>query len=204
MEFGDKLKQLLKEKDETQTALSKYLNVERNTVSSYVNNKRQPNFDTLKKIAKYFDVTTDYLLGSNVEPVEIKVSEGKALVPVLGYVSCGEMCLAEENVIEYIEVSQELLDRGDYFALKLKGNSMSPKFLDGDLVVFRKQNTCNNGELAIACVEEDVEATFKKIVVSEEGVTLIALNPEYDPIFINNKKKVRILGVPVELRRNNF
>ncbi len=202
MDFGDKLKQLLDDKNETQTSLSNYLHVERNTVSSYVNNKRQPNFDTLKKIAKYFNVTTDYLLGSNVEPVEL--SQDVIKIPVLGLISCGQMSLAEENIIDYIDIPREWQNKGDYFALQLKGNSMSPKFLDGDIVIFKKQSTVNSGSLAIVCVDEDYEATFKKVIIDKNKITLIALNPEYDPIYLDSKKRVHILGIPVELRRKNF
>ncbi len=202
MEFGDKLKLLMKDNNLTHKKLAEELNLGASTISSYVTNARQPNFEILMQIAKYFNVDANYLLGSNVEPVHL--SEDVVKIPVLGCVSCGKMSLAEENIIDYIDIPREWQNKGQYFALKLKGNSMSPKFLNGDIVVFKKQSIVDSGELAIVCIDDESEATFKKVMIDKNKITLIALNPEYDPIYLDNKKRVRILGVPVELRRKDF
>jgi len=61
--FAKNLKELMKENRTSQDKLAKYLNVNQRTVSKYVNNKIEPSFDTLIKIAKFFEVRTDYLLG---------------------------------------------------------------------------------------------------------------------------------------------
>lgn len=63
MNFGDKLRILIEDKDMTQKELAAQLNIAPSTVSSYVQNTREPDFETLKKTADYFQVTTDYLLG---------------------------------------------------------------------------------------------------------------------------------------------
>jgi len=62
MNFGDRLKILIEEKDMTQKELAAQLNIAPSTVSSYVQNTREPDFATLRMIAKYFDVSIDYLL----------------------------------------------------------------------------------------------------------------------------------------------
>lgn len=62
MNFGDKLRNLIEEKDITQKELASRLNIAPSTVSSYVQNTREPDFETLKSIASFFDVSTDYLL----------------------------------------------------------------------------------------------------------------------------------------------
>lgn len=62
MSFGDNLRALLEERKLTQKELAKQLNLAPSTMGSYVQNTREPDFDTLKTIAKYFDVSTDYLL----------------------------------------------------------------------------------------------------------------------------------------------
>ena len=65
MSFGDNLRTLLEERNLTQKELAKQLNLAPSTVGSYVQNTREPDFDTLKTIAKYFDVSLDYLLDFN-------------------------------------------------------------------------------------------------------------------------------------------
>lgn len=62
MSFGDNLRVLMEERDLTQKELAMHLNIAPSTMSSYVLNTREPDFDTLIRIAEYFDVTTDYLL----------------------------------------------------------------------------------------------------------------------------------------------
>lgn len=62
MNFGNKLRALIEERGITQKELASHLNIAPSTVSSYVQNTREPDFVTLKLIAKYFDVSIDYLL----------------------------------------------------------------------------------------------------------------------------------------------
>ncbi len=63
MKFGDRLRILIEERNITQKNLANKLNIAPSTVSSYAQNTREPDFETLKMIADYFNVTTDYLLG---------------------------------------------------------------------------------------------------------------------------------------------
>lgn len=66
MNFGDRLRMLIEERDITQKELASQLNIAPSTVSSYVQNTREPDFATLKMLAKYFDVSIDYLLDFHV------------------------------------------------------------------------------------------------------------------------------------------
>lgn len=68
MEFGDIMSKLRKEKNLSQQELALRLNISKSSLAMYETNKRQPNFDLVKKIADFFDVTTDYLLGRVTEP----------------------------------------------------------------------------------------------------------------------------------------
>lgn len=70
MTVGEKIKQLRKDNKITQTELGKILNVEKSTISMYENNNTQPPIQTLSTIAKYFNVTTDYLLGNETKNKE--------------------------------------------------------------------------------------------------------------------------------------
>ena len=63
MDFSDTLRMLIEEKDITQKELAKQLHLAPSTLGSYVQGSREPDFSTLKQIADYFEVSTDYLLG---------------------------------------------------------------------------------------------------------------------------------------------
>ena len=93
--------------------------------------------------------------------------------------------------------------KGEYIALKIKGDSMEPKISDGDVVIVRLQPDFNNGDIVIVLVNGD-EATCKKIKKTPEGVMLISTNPAYEPMFYSKKQvgelPVRVLGKVVELR----
>ena len=70
MQFGDILRWLIEENDLTQKQLSESLNIAPSTVANYVNNLREPDFQTLRRIADYFHVSIDYLLGHHLKQGE--------------------------------------------------------------------------------------------------------------------------------------
>lgn len=80
---------------------------------------------------------------------------------------------------------------------------MEPRIKDGDVVIIRKQNDCNSGDIAVVLVNGD-EATVKRIKKRPEGIMLIPSNPAYEPMFYSNedieKLPVTIIGKVIELR----
>ena len=125
------------------------------------------------------------------------------LIPVLGYVRAGVPIEAVEEILDYEEISQEQARAGEFFALKIKGDSMEPKISEGDVVIVRKQSTVENGELAVVLVNGD-DATVKKFYRSNNGVKLVSTNPKYDPFFYTPTEvdsfPVSVIGRVVELR----
>ena len=126
-------------------------------------------------------------------------------IPVLGYVRAGYPIYAEENIIDYEEISKAMATKGEFFGLRICGNSMEPRMFENDVVIVRKQDTIESGEIAVVLVNGD-EATVKKIIKSEEGIMLVPLNANctYDPHFYSakdiNDLPVCILGKVVEVR----
>lgn len=137
------------------------------------------------------------------------ISEDKPyMLPVLGLVKGGIPNIAEQNIADYEPVSKIMADTGDYFALKISGNSMSPRINDGDTVIVKRQNQVRNGEVAVVMVGSDA-ATCKKVYYHKGGISLISNNVEYPPMFYTDaqaeKLPVMVLGKVVELRaRCNF
>lgn len=124
-------------------------------------------------------------------------------IPVLGAVVAGVPLEAIQEILDYEEISSQLASQGEFFALKIKGNSMEPKMSEGDVVIVRKQEDVDNGDIAIVLVNGD-EATVKKIKKFDGGINLISFNNTYDVITFSNKQieelPIRIIGKVVELR----
>lgn len=97
-------------------------------------------------------------------------------VPILGKVACGHLEFEEEHFEEYIPLPVALFGKGDFFILRAKGESMIDAGIEpGDIVVVRKQNTANDGDIVVALV--DNETTLKRFYI-DEGEGYIRLHPE--------------------------
>jgi repressor LexA len=132
-------------------------------------------------------------------------SENMVNIPVLGTVKAGYDYLAQENWIGTIQVKAELIENGEeYFALKIKGDSMAPVFIEGDIVVIKKQNDCENNEYAVVIVNGE-EGTLKKVKKTDSGIILQPLNPAYGPVMYTFKEMedvpILIAGVVKQLQR---
>jgi repressor LexA len=112
-------------------------------------------------------------------------------IPILGTVAAGLPVLAEENFDGNILLHRSMLRKNKkYFALKVKGDSMSGVgILEGDTAIIEKQNSVHNGEIAVAVIDEAV--TLKRFFKESSRVRLQAENPAYKPIY---SQEVKILG----------
>lgn len=120
-------------------------------------------------------------------------------VPILGEVTAGFTGVAEENITDYMELPEKMVEDGESFILRVRGNSMIEAGInDGDLVQVKKQNTARDGEIVVALIDGD-EATVKKVYFEANGVRLQPCNPSYSPVV---SKEVIILGKVVRLIRN--
>ena len=124
-------------------------------------------------------------------------------IPVLGTVAAGIPISAVEDILDYEEIPQSWENQGEFFGLRIKGDSMQPKMDDGDVVIVRQQSDANSGDTVIALVNGD-DATCKKLQKTENGIMLVSTNPNYLPMFFTKEeivtKPVVILGKVVELR----
>ncbi len=203
--LGERIKTLRKAKNLTQADLANALNsqfnlkVDRVMVSKWETGFQTPVMYTVTCIAKVLGVSVDYLSG---DKSYISNNSGTK-IPVLGYVRAGIPIEAIEEIIDYEEISQELASNGEYFGLKIKGDSMEPKFSDGDVVIVKKQETVDNGQIAVILVNGN-EGMVKKFYRSEKGITLVSTNPKYDPFDFSpsevNSLPIQIVGRVVELR----
>lgn len=200
------LKRLREEKEMTQAELGKALEISPSAIGMYEQGRRTPDIPTLKKIASYFNVSLDYLLGNSPAKAAQQQSAGRGVrIPVLGRVVAGIPLDAIEEIIDYEEIPKSMAATGEFFALQVKGDSMLPTLKDGDVVIVKKQPTVDSGDIAIVLVNGN-EATIKEIKESPAGITLIGHNVAvFTPHFYSNKEieelPVRVIGKAVEVRR---
>ena len=178
-------------------------------LSQYVNGKSNPDNKKIFLLSKVFGVTEAWLLGYNVPRYERIENTGPQTpqglkIPVLGTVAAGIPISSVEEILDYEEVPQSWKNQGEFFGLRIKGDSMKPDINHGDTVIVRKQSTANNGDVVITLVNGD-DVTCKKFEKLDNGIILISNNSEYSPMYFSNEevvtKPVVILGRVVELRR---
>ena len=155
-----------------------------------------PQATTLQSIANAAGVPLSYITG--------EVYTGSIKIPVLGKVAAGIPIEAITDIIDYEEIPAEMLkDGSEYFALEIQGDSMEPKISEGDVVIVRRQETCDNGDIAIVSINGD-DATCKKVMIHEAGISLVPNNPAHQVMFFTREEiestPIRIYGKVVELR----
>lgn len=195
----NRIKELRLQNKISQQELSSHLGVARSTVAMWESGASQPDHATVIKIADLFNVTTDYLLGRET-PVTTPTPWPS--IPILGNVAAGTPAEAVENIIGYEEISPTLAATGEFFALRVDGDSMEPRMKKGDIVIVRKQEDVESGDIAVVLVNGDA-ATIKRIKKRPEGIMLIPSNPSFEPMFYTNEEintlPVNIIGRVVEL-----
>lgn len=206
-ELGLYLKNIREELGYSTYDVNKKTNISQSYLSLMENGKRKPSAIILKKLAPIYNL--DYLdLYEKAGYVDLVNSEKQcyyARIPVLGSIPAGVPIELVEDIIDYEDISADMLKGGkEYFAVKVKGNSMEPKYLDGDVLIVLKQSSCDHKQDCIVMVNGD-DGTFKRVFISDNGIKLQPLNSEYESMFYTNeeveKLPVKILGVVKEIRR---
>lgn len=118
--------------------------------------------------------------GRAITLTEPPAEEQEDRVPIVGNVAAGSPILAEECIEDYLTFDTGGRS-GEYFALRVRGESMlNAGILPGDLVVVRRQQTANNGEIVVAMIED--EATVKRFSRQNGHIWLLPENEAYSPI----------------------
>lgn len=180
----------------------------KSTIYRYMNGEMAPKISTVKYASEIFNVNPLWLMGYDVSmKSNIKTDElGNPVVsvPLLGTVKAGYDYLAEENWIGTIDIDKKLAETGEFFALKIHGDSMAPTFIENDTVIVRKQDDFESGNIVVALINGD-EATIKKAKKSENSILLQPLNTNYEPLIFSKEEMktipVKIIGIVKKLDR---
>lgn len=185
----------------TKRELAKRIGVHESSINKYEKGLVDIPLSKITELARVLNVTESYLMGW--EDNDKEAPQG-IKIPVLGTVAAGIPISAVEDILDYEEIPQSWQNQGDFFGLRIKGDSMKPDINDGDTVIVKQQSTANNGDVVIALVNGD-DATCKKFEKLDNGIMLISNNSEYSPMYFSNEevttKPVVIVGRVVELRR---
>ena len=198
--FSKNLRYYLKLRNKTQLDLAKAIGVSNTTINNYVKGYNTPRMDKIDKICSFLNIERSNLLEDKKETN----SSSGIKIAVLGTVPAGVPIAAIEDILDYEEIPKSWENQGEFFGLKIKGDSMYPTLEKGDVVIVRKQSTADNGDTVIAMVNGD-DATCKRYERFENGIMLIPNNNAYTPTFYTNEDiqslPVTIIGKVVELRR---
>lgn len=215
--FSNRLNKAMIIRDIKASALSEKTGISKSSLSEYLSGKYEAKQNGIYLLAKALNVSEAWLMGLDVPMTRndddtlkkigaIPLSgENMVKIPILGTVKAGYDYLAEENIIGTIKVNIDLVkDGSEYFALKVKGDSMQPVLYEDDVVIIKRQNDCEDGQIAVVLINGE-EGTIKKVKKSSSGIWLQPFNNNYEPLVFTNDEiediPVKIIGVVKQLQR---
>ena len=197
---------LLKTHGVTVYQVSKATGISASTFSDWKNGRSCPKADKLARIADFFSVSLDELLGTNEGRRSAEASyrnlRANKMVPVIGVIRAGAPIVTDETLLgrEFADVN----DTEDYFYLEVCGDSMKNcGIVDGTYVLFHKQQYAENGDI-VACLVDGESATVKRFQKRNHRILLTPENDAYTPILLTPEDfetgRARILGVAIEAK----
>jgi repressor LexA len=201
--FSDNLKRLRQEKNLTQQKLADLLGISRSAIGMYENGEREPDFETSELIADFFNVRLDDLISSRKSeliPLDIK---NVYMRPIYESAAAGFNVIAQNTIIGYVPTYISApSEQEKYIWVNVVGDSMSPLIDDGSRILVKKQESVDNGQIAVALIDGE-EAVVKRVKYGDNWLELISANPYYPPRRFENGEmnRVKILGLVKEVSK---
>lgn len=178
--------------------VSKETGISPTTFTDWKNGRSAPKADKLKRIADYFGVSLEYMMGGKEAPSKAK----EARVAIIGEIRAGSPIITDQTLLGY--ETADVSDTEEFFYLKVCGDSMKNiGMVDGSLVLFHKQQYAEDGDI-VACLVGGDSATVKRFRRSKKNVYLLPENEDYSPIRLSTDDfesgEARILGVAREVK----
>ena len=177
-------------------------------ITKIIKGERKPSPVILKKLANraYNGITYEmFMRAAGYLDADVKISKSKGIkIPVLGVIPAGVPIEAIEEILDYEEITEDLARTGDFFALRVSGDSMAPQILENDIVIIKKQEDCENNDIC-AVIVNGYNATLKRIKKDTNGIMLVPYNQAYEPTYYSKEQvlslPVKIIGKAIEIRR---
>ena len=201
MTIGERIKKKRIESGFSQVDFANKIDVSKQTLYKYENNiiTNIPS-DKIEAISKVLNLSPMYIMGWEDLEQPTPKSNGYPTVriPVLGDVAAGIPILAQQDIVGYEDIPADMAKTGEYFGLKIKGDSMEPKIHDNDIVIVKSMSDAENNDIVIAMINN--EAVCKRLVKYTNSLVLRSLNSNYDDIELHPDDDIHILGVVIESR----
>ena len=194
-EIGHRIKARREQLQMTQEELAKKIGYKSKTTITKIENGTNDIVQSkVCDFAKALNTTPAYLMGWEDLEQPTPKSNGYSTVriPVLGDVAAGVPILAQQDIIGYEDIPADMAKTGEYFGLKIKGDSMEPKIHDNDIVIVKSMSDAENNDIVIAMINN--EATCKRLHKYSNSVVLTAINSDYKPIEVTPDENIQILG----------
>ncbi|MDY6062744.1 MAG: XRE family transcriptional regulator [Erysipelotrichaceae bacterium] len=195
MYFKSNLRYLRKKNNLSQNDLANYLGYKNfTTIQKWEDGTSLPKMNKLIELARYFNIDVDSLLNSDI------VNDTHLKIPILGDVKAGFDAYAQNSYDEFEIVSSHEVNNGEYFYLRIIGDSMiNAHIFENDLVLFRKQYHLEDNEIGLFQINED-EFTIKRIKYEKGGIVLIADNDDVDNRYFENADQLKIIAKAIHVK----
>lgn len=208
--FSKNLKFLREKKGISKNKLGELVGVNQTTIGRWENEEITPSIDNVEEVARVLNIDLPDLLIKDLSFDNgdlINIPDDTIQIPVLGTIKAGMPIEAQQEILEYIEIPKKWTAGGKkFYGLKISGDSMFPKYQEGDIVIFEQNEDKEmyNGKDCAVMVNGD-DATFKKVLLSDSGITLVPYNTaRYEMMMYSNDDianlPIRIIGIAREKR----
>ena len=208
-ERSERILAAIKKADLSYSELSKLTSIPKSALQRYATGETEKiPIDRIDAIARAVGVSSQYLMGwenahnlpSNLIPLD-DIEFVK--IPVVGRVAAGTGCFAENEIIDYEPIeARDVQDGEDYAFLRVVGDSMYPKFEEGDLALVRCQSSVDSGSFAVVIIDNE-DGVIKRVVYDKDFIELQSVNPMYPPRRFEGKDivRIRVFGLVKAIKR---
>lgn len=200
MTIGERVKEARMRKGYTQEELARLLGYKSRTSVNKIEMGRDIPRSMVVRLAKVLDVSPSYLMGweeSESANVSAVYSDSIRMIPVYESVSAGFGARADEQVIDYCPflIASES-EAEETIAIRVTGDSMSPKIEDGDIIRVHCQDSVDSGSIAVVLLDGE-EGLVKRVEYGRDWIELISINPYYPPRRFEGEEvlRIRVVGL---------
>lgn len=202
MTIGERVKEARERKGFTQDELAHKLGYKSRSSINKIEKERDIPRSMIVKLAEILDVTPAFLMGWDEEKkdksnISAVFNEHIHMIPVFESVSAGFGAYADDYIVEYCPfIINSEREAEETIAIRVTGDSMSPKIEDGDIIRVHKQESVDSGSIAVVLLDGE-EGLVKKVVYGDDWIELHSINPYYPPRRFEGEEvlRLRVVGL---------
>lgn len=202
MTIGERVKEARERKGFTQDELAHKLGYKSRSSINKIEKERDIPRSMIVKLAEILDVTPAFLMGWDEEKkdksnISAVFNDNIHMIPVFESVSAGFGAYADDYIVEYCPfIINSEREAEETIAIRVTGDSMSPKIEDGDIIRVHKQESVDSGSIAVVLLDGE-EGLVKKVVYGDDWIELHSINPYYPPRRFEGEDvlRLRVVGL---------